>query len=257
MQVQKKDDAQTAQEAANPAQQLIKKATQQAQRKTEASSHSIITNLGNGKAKAAKQVEAITEPNSLIRCETLLAMFDELMSALQQQGPALEQHKGIRKGLDLALPMVLQHIDIQKRELAEDPDKLRFAITIIQNCARSIIDAVKQESSNLAKRAGRFDGTANSATAMLARVNEIIANVKRTSQVAKDLEEEDRKNSEVDAAFESRAEARRLEMVKDANDAKPEEVAPTDGNNGVKKEQQPKPLKKPRRTRKTKADGNH
>jgi hypothetical protein len=230
----------------------------------------ILDRLTKERAKIDRLINSISEPNAIIRCEVLRAMFDDLMPKVKDQIVPLEQSKGIRKGMDLSLPMILQHIEIQKKTLNDigQTEKLKFAIQIIQDCARSVIEASKQQGTTVARRGGHFDGVVNSAMAITEKIKAIVENTKRLYKVARELEEEDVKNAEVDEAFEQRAEVRReqIEAEKEQKASAVEviEVPQTpqtlqasqtlqaqkkveSGNNGIKKNDLPKPLKPPKK----------
>lgn len=170
----------------------------------------ILAKLEVKRASITTRLATIDEPNTRLRCEALVSMFDEMYLAIRKAIAPLEQAKGVAKGLELAVPMILQHVEIQKNKFADsgDPEQLKQLVAVINACSSSVADAAVVNSRELARKGGRFDGMTNAAMSILDKLSSTFAALQRAAEKEAAIADDTEKENELDQAFEERAAAR-------------------------------------------------
>jgi hypothetical protein len=162
----------------------------------------IIESLGNMASAARSQLAMIEDATTKARCEALVSLVDDMLGKLRSLSVVVEQGKGIKKGLLLALPLVAQHRDLWRKKLEDGDEKtLRFALQVIGECEQTIKGAVEHHSNELQRQAGKFDGAANAATEAIQKSQALVTRY----QSRKETEEAIHSVDEVDAAIEGQA----------------------------------------------------
>lgn len=149
----------------------------------------VIDKLDEAKAAVVKKLATIADAPLVAKCEAMLIGFDELRLDLRRLAPDVEQLKGVTKGLQLACPIVQQHVQILKQKYTDpaEGDLLKQGRDVVLGCAGSVEGAWRQQREEMVRMMGRFDGGVNSALAIVRKIEGWVTNYERLLEEEKEL----------------------------------------------------------------------
>lgn len=149
----------------------------------------VIDKLDEAKAAVVKKLATIADAPLVAKCEAMLIGFDELRGDLRKLAPDVEQLKGVTKGLQLACPIVQQHVQILKQKYTDpaEGDLLKQGRDVVLGCAGSVEGAWRQQREEMVRMMGRFDGGVNSALAIVRKIEGWVTNYERLLEEEKEL----------------------------------------------------------------------
>lgn len=141
----------------------------------------VVDNLRKARAVVAEKLATIPDASLVARCEALLLGLDDLISATREIAPSVEQLKGMTKGLQVAAPMVMQHMNLLKEKYPdpEQRDLLRLSRDAVVGCHASVEGGWRAQREEMVKTMGRFDGAVNSSIAILRKIEGYVDNYLR------------------------------------------------------------------------------
>lgn len=128
-------------------------------------------------------------PELLAQCDGIFDAYVPIAQQMEDLSPAVEQLRGIVRGLTLAQHAVIQHKDMYLNKAKEKEitkEEFLDKREIIEECAYSVRDALKDHESKFFNVASKVDGFGVAANNLISQVEKRLGSLDRQARFMED-----------------------------------------------------------------------